>query len=318
MTTRRPRWRWLLAAAVALAVCPVPAWAQLTLVGLLDVPAETVVVSGHHAYVSAGAELRVIDVSDAMSPIEVGAFTAPDRIYGFAAAEGRVYLACGLRGLLILDTSNPAKPTLLGTHDTPGQAVSVAPGDDFALVVNLMTGLEVVDLSDPSAPTLVATRDTPGYQRDVVLAGTLAAVVDQPSGVYLFEVRGPGAPTSLGHHPANDAPARSAAITDDDRLYVVHERTGLVEILDIADPNAPRLLGSYRPPGRPQQVAVSGTTIYIPNGQAGVGVVDVSNPRAPTLRETYDTPGVASGIAVAGSRVFVADSTALLVLEHAR
>ncbi|MCH7748490.1 MAG: hypothetical protein IH939_10375, partial [Acidobacteria bacterium] len=90
MTTRWPRRRWLLAAAVALAVWPVPASAQLTLVGSLDGPAETVVVSGRHAYVSAGAELRVIDVSDPTSPVQVGAFTAPDRIYGVAAAEGRV------------------------------------------------------------------------------------------------------------------------------------------------------------------------------------------------------------------------------------
>lgn len=303
---------------VALAVWPASASAQLVLVGSLDGPAETVVVSGNHAYVGAGAELRIIDVSDPTSPTQVGAFTVPDRIYGFAAAEGRVYLACGLRGLLILDTSAPSRPRLLGTHETPGQAVSVAPGDDVALVVNLMTGLEVVDLSDPSAPTLVATRDTPGYQRDVTLAGTLAAVIDQPSGVYLFRVNGPRAPTALGHHPATDVPARSASVATDDRLYVVYDRTGLVEILDIADPDAPRLLGSYRPRGRPQQIAVSGATIYIPNGQAGVEVVNVSNPRAPSLRGTYDTPGAARGIAVAGSRVFVADSTALLVLEHAR
>ena len=129
-----------------------------------------------------------------------------------------------------------------------------------------MTGLEVVDLSDPSAPTLVATRDTPGYQRDVALAGTLAAAVDQPSGVHLFEVNGPRAPTALGHHPANNVPARSASVATDGRLYIVYDRTGLIEILDITDPDAPRLLGSYSPPGRPQQIAVSGATIYIPNG----------------------------------------------------
>ena len=143
-------------------------------------------------------------------------------------------------------------------------------------------------------------------------------MVDQPSGVYLFELHGPGAPTALGHHPAHDAPARSASFAGDGRLYVVYDRTGLVEILDIADPDAPRLLGSYSPPGRPQQIAVRGTTIYIPNGRAGVEVVTVSDPHAPTLMGTYDTPGVARGIAVAGSRVFVADSTALLVLEHAQ
>ena len=146
MSAKQPRLGRLL--VVALAVWPVSASAQLALVGSLDGPAEAVVVSGSHAYVSPGPSCV-----SSTSPIEVGAFTAPDRIYGFAAAEGRVYLAYGLRGLLILDTSDPSRPTLLGTHETPGQAVSVAPGDDVALVVNLMTGLEV----DGSSPAINTT-----------------------------------------------------------------------------------------------------------------------------------------------------------------
>lgn len=294
-----------------------PASAQLALVGSLDGPAESVIVSGRHAYVSTGAELRVIDLSDPTSPAQVGSFTAPDRIYGFAVADDRVYLACGLEGLQIVDTSDPSRPTLLGMYATPGQAVSVAPGFDIVLVVNLMTGLEVVDLSDPTAPALVASQDTPGYQRDVRLSGAVAAVVDQPSGVFLFGVDGPASPTAFGHHQAVDLPPRSTAVADD-RLYVVYDRSGLVEILDIADPRAPRMLGSFEPAGRPQHIAVSGATLYIPNGRAGVQAVDVGEPQTPRVIATYDTPGVARAVAVAGSLVVVADGAALLVLEHTR
>ena len=139
-------------------------------------------------------------------------------------------------------------------------------------------------------------------------------MVDQPSGVYLFGVHGPMAPTALGHHPANDTPARSASVADDGRLYVVYERTGLIEILDIADPETPRLLGSYDAPGRPPRVTLHGSTLYIPDGRAGVRVVDVTDPATPRVVGVYDTPGVARGVAVSGSHVFVADGGALVVL----
>ena len=151
MSAKQPRLGRLL--VVALAVWPVSASAQLALVGSLDGPAEAVVVSGSHAYVSPGPSC-VSSTSPTRRPrLRSARSRAPDRIYGFAAAEGRVYLAYGLRGLLILDTSDPSRPTLLGTHETPGQAVSVAPGDDVALVVNLMTGLEV----DGSSPAINTT-----------------------------------------------------------------------------------------------------------------------------------------------------------------
>ena len=292
----------------------------LELVATLEGRAEGVVVAGHHAYVSSGATLRIIDVSDPSQPAEVGTFTVPDRIHDFDVTGERVYVAGGLAGLHILDVSDPATPGLLATHQTPGQAMSVAAREPMALVVNLMSGLEVLDVSDPSAPTVIVTQDTPGYQQNVTLSGSVAVVVDQPSGVFLFELADPTAPTSAGTLRPDRMRVGTAMLADDGRLYVVkaNRRAGLLEIVDISDPGGARLLGSYDSPGRPQRVAVTGSTVYLADGPAGLHVVDVSDPADATLIATYDTPGAAGDVAVDSSLVFVADGSALLILRHRR
>ena len=330
---RRPRHQLRLAISLALTLlCSLLVHARanqggvLELVATLEGRAGGVVVAGHYAYVSSGATLRIIDVSDPSQPAEVGTFTVPERIYGFDVTAEHVYIAGGLAGLHILDVSDAATPRLLATHQTPGQAMSVAAREPMALVVNLMSGLEVLDISDPSAPTVIVTQDTPGYQQNVTLAGSVAVVVDQPSGVFLFELADPTAPTSAGTLPPDRMPAGTlplgwmpawTAMLADGRLYVVNG-SGLLEIVDISDPGGPRLLGSYDSPGRPQRVAVTGSTVYLADGRAGLQVVDVSDPANATVIGTYDTPGAARDVAVDGSLVFVADGSALVILRHRR
>ena len=209
----RPRHQLRLAIPLALALlCSLLVHARtnqagvLELVATLEGRAEGVVVAGHYAYVSIGATLRIIDVSDPSQPAEVGTFTVPERIYGFDVTAQHVYMAGGLAGLHIFDVSDPATPRLVATHQTPGQAMSVAAREPMALVVNLMSGLEVLDVSDPSAPTVIVTQDTPGYQQNVTLFGSVAVVIDQPSGVFLFDLADPSDP-DVGRHapPGPDA-----------------------------------------------------------------------------------------------------------------
>ncbi|MBS0350692.1 MAG: putative Ig domain-containing protein [Proteobacteria bacterium] len=68
--------------------------------------------------------------------------------------------------------------------------------------------------------------------------------------------------------------------------------------------------------GSANGVAVSGSTVLVADGFAGLQVLNVSNPSAPILLSTYlASPGQAYGVAVSGSTVFVAYVDALLVLD---
>ena len=308
------------AAALAALAGPPAALAQATTleaIARLDVPATLVELEGDHAYVAGGETFRVVDVSDPAQPAALGTFTAPGPIWAFHVAPPHVYLTAGLEGLYIIDVSDPRAPVLAGTHQTAGQALGVTTSGTVGLVVNLMTGLEVVDLSDEAAPALVQTLETPGYQWGVAGAGSQLLVADQPSGVYLFDVSDPAAPVEQSVY-VTEQPAQSVVLGDGDRAYVVYARSGDLEILDLADPAAPRLAGSYRPArsgGRLQRVAVEGFTLVVPVGEDGIEVVDVSDPAAPALAAAQDTPGNAQGAAVRGDIIAVGDGDALLIFR---
>ncbi len=306
--------------ALALLPGPLPARAQTTtleLVARLDVPAALVELAGDYAYVAGGETLQVVDVSDPARPAALGTFTAPGPIWAFHVAAPHVYLTAGLEGLYVIDVSDPRAPALAGTHQTAGQALGVTTSGTTALVVNLMTGLEVVDLSDEAAPVLLQTQETPGYQWGIAGAGSRVLVVDQPSGVHLFDLSDPEAPVKQGVY-VTEQPAQSVVLGDRGRAYVVYARTGRLEILDVADPAAPRLAGSYQPArssGRFQRVAVERFTLVVPVGEDGIEVVDVSDPAAPTLAAAHDTPGNAQGAAISGDIVAVGDGDALLIFR---
>ena len=180
-----------------------------------------------------------------------------------------------------------------------------------------MSGLEVVDVSDGAAPVLVHTEDTPGYQWGIGGGGARVLVADQPSGVHLFDLSAPDAPVLQGVY-AGAQPAQSVTAGDDGRAYVVLAGSGVVEIVDTANPLQPSLLGAYapsRPGGRMQQVAVGAGGMAVPVGEDGLEWVDVSNPAAPALAAAVDTPGNAQDAAIAGDLLAVADGGALLIFR---
>lgn len=304
-------------ARAAAAQQPAASPAALELLASLDVPATLVELAGGRAYVAGGETLRVVDLADPARPVALGTFTAPGPIRALHAAPPWVYLTAGLEGMHIVDVSDPRAPVLAATHQTAGQALGVTASGTVALVINLMTGLEVVDTSDKSAPVLLQTRETPGYQWGLAGTGANVLVVDQPSGVHLFDLSDPQAPVARGVY-ATEQPAQAVVLGDGGRAYVVYARTGRVEILDVADLAAPRLIGRYQPArssGRFQRVAVERFTMVVPVGEDGVEVVDVSNPAAPVRRASRDTPGHAQSAALGGDLVAVADGGALLLFR---
>lgn len=89
------------------------------------------------------------------------------------------------------------------------------------------------------------------------------------------------------------------------RAFVAGGKT--VTIVDVADPGAPKPLGSYTFPELIWGMAVSGTTLYVAADTYGLGILDVSQPDAPVLLGAIRTPGQAKNVALAGSQALVAD-----------
>lgn len=78
-------------------------------------------------------------------------------------------------------------------------------------------------------------------------------------------------------------------------------------VIDVSDPSAPRLTGTFKFPERIWAFTVSGSLAYIAGDWSGLGILDVSNPAAPRLRGSFKTVGQAWGVAVSGTRAVVAN-----------
>ena len=274
-------------------------------VGSIAGPADMVKVQDRYAYIVADKTVSIVDISSPAAPRREGAYTFPDRIWGFSVAGSFVYVAGDLAGFGILDVSNPAAPTLRGSFKTRGQAHGVAVYGTKALIADHMAGAVLVDASNPANPVAVDSFFLEGYPRDVVARGALAYAVDSPTGFYVFDLSRPG--------PLEPASALQSA---NGRALGVSEGAGganivcvaggaALQVFDVTRPAAPVLTATYRTPGRPQRVSLHGRLAYVADGPAGLQVVDLSMPSTPRLVGAHATSAPARDVAIASSLVLV-------------
>jgi hypothetical protein len=88
--------------------------------------------------------------------------------------------------------------------------------------------------------------------------------------------------------------------------YVADGGSGL-QVIDITNPESPRIVGSVDTPGNAMGVAVSGTHAYVTDGNRGLQVIDITDPESPEIVGSVDTPDKARGVAASGSLACVAD-----------
>src|SRR5215213_1051798 len=94
-----------------------------------------------------------------------------------------------------------------------------------------------------------------------------------------------------------------------DFAYVAAGSAGL-QVVDVSDRRAPRIVGALDTPGNALDVKVVGKRAYVADGSAGLRIIDVSNSAAPALLGALDTSGDARDVFVVGDRAYVADGAA--------
>jgi hypothetical protein len=108
--------------------------------------ARGVYVVGDYVYVAAGgAGLRVIDVSNPITPVEVGVY-APQFARSVFVAADLAFIATEQSGLWVIDVSDPAAPVAVGDFDTTGSANGSYVTDDDAYVADGVGGLVILRL----------------------------------------------------------------------------------------------------------------------------------------------------------------------------
>ncbi len=186
--------------------------------------------------------LRIIDVSDPLVPVEIGAFDTPGSAREVWVENGLAYVADADSGLRIIDVSDPTAPVEVGALVGGWKALDVAVMGGHAYVAADLSGMRAIDVTNPAAPQEVGSYDVGGRALRIDVSTTATI---------------PGRPT----------------------VFIANRIKGL-HILDVTDPSAPAVRGVFDA-SSVEDVSIEGTQAFLACGSSGVRVVDVSDPATP-------------------------------------
>jgi hypothetical protein len=193
-----------------------------------------VFVRADHAYVLAGRDFLVYDVSTPEEPallggMEVGMFGKAISVSGFFA-----YVATGST-LSIIRIVNPSHPELTGLVSISGDIEDVAAAFGYAYIVSESNGLHVVDATDPWSPAAVGYASAPGAQTVAVYGD--AAYVGSNSARHVFDVSDPTNPIQVEQTPSN---GEHNMVVEEGFLYLTRQANAAVmEVYDLTNPFDP-------------------------------------------------------------------------------
>lgn len=281
---------------------------------------EDIVSVGHYLYVTEklgyppsqprpeGDGLRILDITDPLSPTVAGFYPTPQGVTALAATAATVYLTNREGGVQILDASDPTKPVEVGHYNGFESACDVAAAGD-ALYLTDNNDLQVLTPTEstPLTTTRILENNRYSCNLSVITATEAAYLVDtnsltptlysldiadwlHPTLVHpaaaAYKLPGSNVMPALGLYPAG---AKSDAIirvlASDHFLYVNDDRYDSVmksslTSLDLSDPIHPvevdKLFGFL---GRP--VVVQGDYAYLLLSIGGLGVLNISDSAQP-------------------------------------
>jgi len=212
--------------------------------------------------------------------------------YVYAAVQGQKSAWSGLR---IVDLTDPDRPQVIGEVpiSKPGQVaqdgalVAVTTGEprfQWNQTVDRTGGLSLVSVADPKRPRLLGNLPLP-HPICVALRGPLAFVggdreeqMTSP-GLHVVDVSDPARPRKRGSLALGYYAPHTISLNGD--FAYVTMQSGLSQIVNISNPDAPTLTGQFGSYGT-STVAVTDGTAYVGTAYSGLELYSVLNPGKPT------------------------------------
>ncbi len=239
----------------------------------------------------------------------------------------------------IIDVTNPEDPTFTGRFETQtwGQTAKVHVVGDHAYLAAVAInggGLLVVNISQPTDPVLTGFCETPGRAFGIYVAGRFAYIADGPSGLQIINVEDPASPNLTGSYDMPGFAMAHSVNVEGNYAYVLFQLTWdfpvswTLQIIDVSDPAAPTLAGSYEAPGSAGNVFVAGNYAYVADihydddilSDGGLKILNISNPYGPEHAGSYYVFGgaqqvfIKENIAYLPERYLETNDTGLYVL----
>ena len=240
-------------------------------------------VKGGRAYLGAGAQLQIFDVSGPLGPTNVGFVDTPGSAADVSVDGVLAFVADGAAGgLQILEVEDPEAPVVLGSIDTPGSARRVAAVNRIACVAD-GNAVQIIDASVPTAPVLASTLAFTNV-RDVAMRGNLL-LVHHNGGLTTIDVSNPSGPVQLGL--LSTSVLTQIEISGDYAYGLANEH---VRVFDLRDPVNPSLLTSRQVQTPTINMAIAADRLFVTGMHHNdYAVFDLSNPAqlTPLLQQSF-------------------------------
>jgi len=275
------------------------------------------VLEGSYLYVVRSDSLTVVSIADPSNPVALATCYAGVYIQRGELAGRTMVLADNTIGLRVVDVTDPHAPALVATVDTSygPYDVDVFPGDRYVAMGSYQDWVKIIDLeADP--PAVIHTISGLTSPWGVAIAGDYLAVLTTP-GTYnnaltVFEYISPTEFEEKGTVSISGGVENIEGAGD--LVYLAATSHGL-RAVNIGNPDAPELLGTYPLSGYCIDLALTADRIYtaIAYTVSGVdvlwrGIEDFA------IAEQHATLSVPMDVAVGYDQAYVADMDAGVVV----
>jgi hypothetical protein len=275
-----------------------------------------IAISGGYAYTLDSFGLSILDLSSPAAPVRVGNLNLPGGGRYLTVRGDRTYVVCSGEeypapdnGLNIIDTSDPTEPQVIGTltaEDAP--AFGIGLWGDYALIGHGSLGMALIDISVPQDPKIVHHVGIQGVPSDYIVTDSLLFARSHMVMSYLLQE--PFAPEPGAVVPGIEGIVSTA--TDGHYAYVVEYENARLHVLDLSDPEDPRIIGSAEIDADfAYGIAITDPGILKPHAYIGgrrigseIYVVDISDPSAPRHVNTLSVLDSPSDLDVEGNYLY--------------
>jgi hypothetical protein len=264
---------------------------DVELVGRVGGHPSVIVVQGPYAYVGAGRDFLIWDLSSPTHIVQAGVTQLPVEkwdISGICVKDNYAYVATRASGLRVVDVSNPIIPIEVGLYGTSGAIQSVVVVSDYVYAVEDSGAVRILDISNPPIPIEIGSYISPQWiPVGIAVAGDFAYLATGEQGLQVLDVSDPSALVEIVSYVfpgtvqdvvvKGDYAYVSSGFEDDDgRLK------GSLYVVEISSQAALTVVGAYEMASWPNDLAMLGDYIYIIEQYGSLEVLDVSTPSVPT------------------------------------
>lgn len=203
---------------------------------------------------------------------------------------------------------------IVGAVDTPDIPRDLAVAGKIIYIADRFSGLQIIDASNPMRPTPHDPIQLDGSEERIAVAGTrLYVATDFPARLYILDLTNPLQPQEIGSadlsSDVQNHGITGVAVQGNFAYVVTDARTsdaGTLQVVDVNNPAAARVIGHVSFGGRPAALAVSTGFAYVPTASPGLLTFNTSNPAKPAQQGILEG-NFLSSIAVSGSFGYIVE-----------